>query len=400
MINNRQAPRSRLRIIDLGAIAVVGLRARPMRTALSATGIALGLATMIAVIGISASSRSQLIAQIDRLGTNLLTVSPSQGTPDRAATLPGMAPAMIDRIGSVQSAAAIGDVNASIYRSDRIPAANTAALTVFAADPGLLMTVQGTLAHGRFLNPATAQFPAVVLGADTAAALGVDETDTPQVWLGGHWFTVIGILNPIPLAPELDRTALIGFPVARTLLAATSNPAEIYLRVNPTEVGNVKAVLAATANPAAPQNISIANPADALLARASANNAFHGLLLALGAVAVIVGAVGIANVMIIAVIERRGEIGLRRALGGTAGHIATQFIAESALLAALGGAAGATLGAAATTIYATSRRWNTTISPLVLGSGIAAALVIGVIAGLYPALRAARLPPSEAIRSL
>jgi putative ABC transport system permease protein len=394
-------PSSHLRAGDIWALAAGGLRGRPMRAALSAAGIALGIATLVSVIGVSSSSRSQLIAEIDALGTNLLTVTPGQSFGGQGVTLPAQAPAMVRRIGPVLGSSAIGDVNANVYRNDRISPANTDAIAVYAAQPTLLRTLQGRVADGRFLNDATAHFPAVVLGASAAQALGVDHADgTVRIWLGGHWFSVVGLLDPLPLAPELDRSALIGFPVGRQLLGAGGLPAEIYVRTDPTSVGAVQSVLAATADPAAPQNVSITNPADALTARADASAAFQSLFLALGGVALLVGGVGIANVMIIAVLERRAEIGLRRALGARRAHVGIQFVAESALLAMIGGTVGAILGGFTTTVYATARHWNAVVPLSTLAAAIAVALVVGATAGLYPALKAARLSPAEALRSI
>lgn len=391
-------PRSRLRAPDVWQLARLGLTGRPVRALLSALGIALGVATLVAVTGISSSSRAQLIAEIDALGTNMLTATPGQSLAGGTASLPAAAPAMIARIGPVQSAAAIGDVAANVYRNDRIPAANTDAITVYSATPNLLRTVQGHLAVGTFLNRATARYPAAVLGASAAGALGIDRPGG-QVWLGDHWFAVAGILAPVPLAPELDRAVLIGLPVAHGLLHARASPAEIYVRAAPASVNAVAGVLPATADPAAPQDVVVTNPADALIARADASAAFQGLFLALGAVALVVGGVGIANVMVIAVLERRGEIGLRRALGATRVHIAAQFIAESALLALLGGIAGALLGGFATTAYAQARHWSAVVPGGALAAAVAAALAVGAVAGVYPALRAARLSPAQALRA-
>jgi putative ABC transport system permease protein len=353
----------------------------------------------VAVLGISSSSRAQLVAEIDALGTNLLTVTPSQFSGGPNATLPRTAPAMVSRIGPVLSASAIGEVNASVYRNDRIPTANTSAIAVYTAQPNLLATVSGRLARGRFLTTATSRFPVVVLGADAATALGIDVTDgSVQLWLGNHWFSVVGILRPLPLAPELDRTALIGFRAAEHLLHSGGQPVEVYVRTDPASVAAVQAVIPASADPVAPQNVTVANPADALIARADATAAFRGLFLGLGAIALLVGGIGIANVMVIAVLERRGEIGLRRALGASRKHVGIQFIAEAALLAAAGGAAGAVLGGFATTIYASARHWSTVVPVWALAAAVGLALVIGAVAGMYPALRAARLAPAEALR--
>jgi putative ABC transport system permease protein len=393
------APRSRLRAADAWPLAVLGLASRPARAILSALGVALGIATMVAVLGISSSSRAQLLAEIDALGTNLLTVTPGQSVSGQPATLPVTAPAMAARIGPVIGASAIGDVSANVYRNDRVSSANTNAITVYSADISLLRTLQGHLIRGRFLNAATARYPAVILGADAASALGIDRAGgSVEVWLGGHWFSVAGIMGRLPLAPELDRTALIGFPVAQRLLHASPAPVQVYVRVSPLRVAAVESVLAATADPAAPQDVQVTNPADALTARADASAAFQSLFLGLGAVALLVGGIGIANVMVISVLERRGEIGLRRSLGARRAHIAAQFVMEAALLAASGGAAGAVLGGFVTTIYATARHWSAVVPVPVLLAAVAIALAVGVLAGVYPALRAARLAPAEALR--
>jgi putative ABC transport system permease protein len=399
MTRSASRPVSRLRVADAGPLAVLGLSARPARAVLSAVGVALGIATMVAVLGISSSSRAQLVAQIDALGTNLLTVTPGSSDSGQTATLPAPAPAMVARIGPVTGVSAIGDVNANVYRNDRISTANTNAITVYSAGLGLLRTLQGRMAQGTFLGAATARYPVVVLGADAAAALGVDRADgTVQVWLGQRWFSVIGIMRPIGLVPELDRTALIGYPVARRLLHASAAPVQLYVRADPASIAAVATVLPATADPEAPQDVSVANPVTALTARADATAAFSGLLLALGAVALLVGGIGIANVMVIAVLERRGEIGLRRALGARRLHVAVQFAAEATVLAGCGGAAGAVLGGFTTTVYAAARHWDAVVPVPVLLAATGVALLTGVIAGLYPAWRAARLVPAEALR--
>jgi putative ABC transport system permease protein len=391
---------SRLLAADVARVAAIGLHSRPVRAALSALGIAIGVATLVSVLGVSAASRAHLLAQIDALGTNLLTVAPGRSLSGETAVLPARATAMIRRIGPVQSAAGLGDVNANVYRNDRIPIANTDALSVYAADPDLLGTVQGTLAAGTFLTAANSTFPTTVLGADAAHALGIDRADgTNQVWLGHHTFTVVGILNPLPLTPELDRSALIGFSIAEQLLHADGTLAQVYVRAEPRDVTAVRAVLAATANPQAPQTIATTNPADAVTARADANSAFHALILGLGGIALLVGGIGIANVMIISVLERRNEIGLRRSLGATRRHIAAQFTAESALLATAGGVLGVFLGSTATTIIAVSRSWPTHLSPIVAAELTAAAMLVGILAGVYPAAHAARLSPAEALRT-
>ena len=308
---------------------------------------------------------------------------------------------MIGRIGPVESVSATGNVSAIIRRSDLISPQQSGGIGVRAARTDLLGVLGATVRSGRFLDGATERYPAVVLGSVTAERLGVERADPSVVVLvGDQWFTVVGILDPVALAPEIDRSALVGFPVAESLLGFSGNPTTIYTRSAESAVEAVRDVLPATANPANPEEVKVSRPSDALAAQAATKTAFTALLLGLGAVALLVGGVGIANVMVISVLERRPEIGLRRALGATRGQIRTQFLSESLLLSMLGGVSGAILGGAVTWAYATSREWTVVVPPGSLGAALGAALVIGGVAGLYPAVRAARLAPTDALRSV
>ena len=391
---------SRLLPADLPLVGSIGVRTRRLRAALSALGIAIGIASMVAVLGISESSRADLIATLDRLGTNLLEVAPGQSFIGESTTLPRTAAQMIARIGAVTQVAQLADVDASVFRNDRIPDTDTGGIRVRAADPTLLRALGAKLADGRFLDDSTERYPTVVLGAEAAKRLGISSVASrPRVWLGGRWFTVIGILEPVTLAPDVDRSALVGFPVAQRLLDADGAASKIYVRADPERLQRVRELLGRTANPARPEEVQVSRPSDALAARAAAKTAFQSLFLGLGAVALLVGGVGIANVMFVSVLERRSEIGLRRALGATRRHIWMQFSTESLLLAGLGGVAGVVIGVAVTIAYATSQGWAWIVPPLAVGGGLAAALVIGAAAGLYPALRAARMSPTDALRS-
>jgi putative ABC transport system permease protein len=385
---------------ELVRIGGRGLRSRRLRSSLTTLGIAIGIAAMVAVLGISEASRASLLDVLDRLGTNLLTVTPGQSmfTGDQA-TLPDDASLMIRRIGPIEGVSGVASISTTVRRTDRISASETGGIAVLAAESSLLRTLDGTLARGRFLDAASERYPTVVLGSVAAARLGIVDLDANvQVFLGGRWFTVIGILDPLPLAPEIDRSALIGFPVAKSLFGADGSASTIYVRALPGSVGDVRTVLAATANPAHPEEVRVSRPSDAIEARAAASTTFTGLLLGLGAVALLVGGLGIANVMLMAILERRSEIGLRRALGATRVHIAVQFVAEAILLAAIGGALGVGLGSTIAAVYAHGQGWPLVVPVVGVAGGLLAAVLIGGAAGLYPALRAALVSPTDALR--
>jgi putative ABC transport system permease protein len=394
---NRPALRpARLSPADVARLGAAGLRARPMRVFLSALGIAIGIAAMLAVVGISTSSRAELNQTLDRLGTNLLTVAPGETRAGQKAVLPEESMGMVARIGPVESVSATATLDEFVYRNDLVPKNLTGSLAVMAADARLIDTVGLKLSGGSWFTPATATYPAVVLGATAAQRLDVPGVGG-RAWLGGEWFAVVGILEPAPLAEELDSAALVGWASARAYLGFDGHPSRVYVRAVESQVGAVAAVLGRTANPSAPSEVRVSRPSDALAAKQATDAALNGLLLGLGGVALLVGGVGVANTMVISVLERRAEIGLRRSLGATRGQIRGQFLAESLLLSALGGAGGTLLGIVVTGGYAYLREWPTVVPAWVMLGGLAATLVIGAIAGLYPAVRASRLAPTDAL---
>ncbi len=389
----------RLNPLDVVRLAGYGLRARPLRMVLSALGIAIGIAAMVAVVGISASSRAQLDQLLDSLGTNLLTAGPGSTLFGEEATLPDESVAMVGRIRLVETVTAIGQLpDAKVYRTDKIPVPQSGGIGVYAVRTDLLETVGATVATGTWLNNATAQYPSVVLGAKTAERIGIGAIyEDTQIWLGGRWFTVIGILDPVPLVSRLDLGALIGWEAGRRYLGFDGDITTLYIRTNPDAVESVRGLLARTINPARPNEVDVSRPSDALAAQAAAKTTFTGLLLGLGAVALLVGGIGVANTMVISVLERRTEIGLRRSLGATRGHIRVQFLTEALLLSVLGGGAGILLGSGVTAVYATLQGWPTVVPAWVMAGGITSTLMIGGVAGLYPALRAARVAPAEVL---
>jgi putative ABC transport system permease protein len=400
-VTTRPLTPARLHLSDVARVASVGVRTRRVRAALSALGIAIGVAAIVAVLGLSSSSQAGLLAEIDRLGTNLLTVTNGTGVLGNAEELPLAAPALVGRIPPVTSVTDTGDTNMHAYRNPYIPAINTNAVSVRATTLNLLPSVGTTLASGGWLNAATATKPVCVLGAAAARRLGIDQYfPAERIWIDNQWFYVAGILSPAVLAPEIDSSILIGFPAAKTYLRFDSHPTTIYVRALPGQVTAVHGVLAATANPEHPDAVNVSQPSATLVARAKAKGALNSLFLGLGAISLLVGGVGVGNIMLIGVLERRSEIGLRRSLGATKAQIRTQFLSEALLLSAVGGVVGVALGVASTVVYASVQHWAITVPTPAWAGGLGAALAIGAVAGLLPALRAARLSPTEALRTV
>jgi putative ABC transport system permease protein len=392
--------RSRLRLRDAFALGAVGLRARRVRSALSALGIAVAIAALVAVLGIAASAKADLLAQLGAEG-NLLTLAAGQTFTGNPTPLPATAEQMIKAVPPVREVTAVSVVQqATVRRSAAIPVIQTGGISVLAAEPSLLETLSATMLRGHFLDSIAQRYPEVVLGYSAAQNLGVGTlTAATQVYLGGTYFVVVGILTPVSVAPEIDDAALVSFPVAVSRLNLDDRPTRVYLRADPDQVAAVAAVLPFTASPAEPEAVEVRRPSDILVARIAARTAFVSLFLGLGAVTLLVSGVGIANIMLISVLERRSEIGLRRALGARGGHVATQFVLEAAALAAIGGILGVALGCLATAIVAHAGGNLVTIPPSAPLAGLGAAIAVGVLAGVYPAARAARLSPADALRA-
>ncbi|HEY4455639.1 MAG TPA: ABC transporter permease [Pseudonocardiaceae bacterium] len=393
-------PRSRLAPWDVLRLGTLGLRGRPGRAVLSVLGIAIGITAVVSVLGISTTSQAGLLAEIGRLGTNLLTVSPGHDLFGQQTELPQTAVSMVRRIDGVQSATSVSQLaNVTVRRTDQIDPQDTNGIGVDATSIDLLGTIGGQVAQGTFLNAATQRYPAVVLGAVAASRLGINRAGL-TVYLGGSWFTVIGVLAPVELAPEIDRSALIGGGEATGRFGYDGHPTTIYERSTDETVTSVRQVLAATADPQDPENVLVSRPSDALTAQLATRSAFNSLFLGLGAVALLVGGIGVANTIVISVLERRAEIGMRRSLGATRGQVRLQFLTESGVLSSAGGMLGVLLGIGVSEGYAALRDWPAVLPWQAVGIGIGAAVTTGILAGIYPAGRAARLAPTEAMTAM
>ncbi|MGP4012943.1 ABC transporter permease [Streptomyces sp. 4N124] len=393
----------RLAFTDILRLGLLGIRTRGPRAALSALGISIGIATLVVVTAIPASSQQALMNELSALGTNMLRVAP-QVDSDPPVVLPATADAMAARIGPVTNASAVANTHKTVLRSDRADPADASGISVLAARTNLLGAVHGTVRSGAFLSPTTARFPTVVLGFRAASRLGFDRVrpgqESAQVYIGGDWFTVIGILEPLPLAPDLDTAVLVGWDAARDQLGFDGHPTVVYVTARESQIEAVRDVLPATVHPQLPGLVQVSRPSDALAAKRATEQTLSVLLLGLAGVALLIGGVGVANTMVVSVLERRREIGLRRALGASRGQIRGQFLAESVALSALGGCAGTVLGAAATAGYAVSQSWPVVFPPLALVAGVLGAVTVGMAAGLYPAVRASGLPPTEALAAV
>ena len=391
--------KQRLKIKDLFFVALYGVRARRGRAALTSIGIGIGIAAIVAVTGISASGRADLLATLESLGTNLIKASPQAGFFGTQEKLPDGVVGMVERIGPVEEVTSTTQTDLIVRRSDFISEFEGGGISTIVTSPELLQVVGGNLIEGRFIQDGLSNIPVTVLGSVTASRLGINTLDTPtKILIGNEWFGVVGIIDELKIHPDLDRSVFIGYGVAKTLFDIDKEPTTIYVRANPTYIEDVVEVIAPSMNPENPDQVQVSRPSDALEAQEAADAAFTNLLLGLGSVSLLFGGVSIANVMVMSVLERRMEIGVRRSIGATRKEIRYQFLLESIVLSGIGGLVGVVLGTGVTLGYTnyTDIVFSIPVSQ-VLGA-ILLALLIGAISGVYPAIKASKIQPAEAVR--
>jgi len=391
--------KNKLRLRDLFFVALYGVKARKGRAAMTSIGIGIGIAAIVAVTGISSSGRADLLATLESLGTNLIKASPQAGFFGSQEELPDGVIGMVERIGPVEEVTSTTQADLLVRRTDFISEFEGGGISTVVTSSELLDVIGGNLSEGRFITDGLSDIPVTVLGSVSAERLGINNLSQPsKILIDDEWFGVVGILDELKIHTDLDRNVFIGYGVASTLFDIDKEPTTIYLRANPNFIEDVVDVLAPSMNPENPDQVEVSRPSDALEAQQAAETAFTNLLLGLGSVALLVGGVAIANVMVMSVLERRMEIGVRRSLGATRREIRYQFLLESVILSGIGGLVGVLLGVAITLGYTNYTNIVFSIPVWQIFGAVLLALLIGAISGVYPAIKASKIQPAEAVR--
>ena len=391
--------KNKLRTRDLFFVAVYGVKARKGRAALTSIGIGIGIAAIVAVSGIAASGSADLLSTLESLGTNLVKASPQAGFFGTQEELPEGVIGMVERIGPVEEVTSTTQTDLLVRRSNFISEFEGGGISTIVTSSELLNVIGGKLSEGRFITDGLSDLPVTVLGSVTAKRLGITNLSKPtKILIDDEWFGVIGIVEELKIHPDLDRSVFIGYGAAKKLFDINEEPTTIYLRANPTFIEDVVEVIAPSMNPENPDQVEVSRPSDALEAQQAVEASFTNLLLGLGSVALLVGGVAIANVMVMSVLERRMEIGVRRSIGATRREIRYQFLLESVVLSGIGGLVGVMLGSLITLAYTNYTNIVFSIPVWQILGAVVLALLIGAISGVYPAIKASKIQPAEAVR--
>jgi hypothetical protein len=392
---------------DLASEAFAGLLARPARVALTVLGTVIGIGALVATLGLSKTAGSQIVGRFDALSATDIVVSPSvRAGGTGAVVLPWDAEARLRRLNGVVAAGTLADVDVRGQLVRSVPindplAAGATQLPMKAASPGAFRAVRADLSAGRFFDAGhSARGDRVlVLGENAARRVGIERVDQqPAVFIGDRLYVVLGIVSAVSRQASLLGAAIMPEGTARREFGlAAPALAQVETRIGAVDLIARQAPVALS--PADPRLLKVAAPPDPRELRGDVKNDLNALFLLLGGVSLLVGAIGIANVTLVSVLERVGEIGLRRALGAGRHHIAGQFLVESTAMGLAGGAIGASVGTLVIVAVSASNTWTPVLDPWVpLGAPLVGG-VIGLLSGTYPALRAAMLEPVEALRA-
>ena len=391
--------KNKLRTRDLFFVAVYGVKARKGRAALTSIGIGIGIAAIVAVSGIAASGSADLLSTLESLGTNLVKASPQAGFFGTQEELPEGVIGMVERIGPVEEVTSTTQTDLLVRRSNFISEFEGGGISTIVTSSELLNVIGGKLSEGRFITDGLSDLPVTVLGSVTAKRLGITNLSKPtKILIDDEWFGVIGIVEELKIHPDLDRSVFIGYGAAKKLFDINEEPTTIYLRANPTFIEDVVEVIAPSMNPENPDQVEVSKTTKTLETQQAVEASFTNLLLGLGSVALLVGGVAIANVMVMSVLERRMEIGVRRSIGATRREIRYQFLLESIVLSGIGGLVGVMLGSLITLAYTNYTNIVFSIPVWQILGAVVLALLIGAISGVYPAIKASKIQPAEAVR--
>jgi putative ABC transport system permease protein len=404
----REKLRSHLRTRDLIAESVAGLEARPARSILTVLGTVLGITALVATLGVSRTAGNQIVSRFDALAATEVVIEPASaaGGATRTSSIPWDAEARLLRLNGVVAAGTLSVVNIRGALSRTSAVQDVTAITEYnipvrAASPGLFPAVKTKLRTGRVFdagNDMRADRVAVI-GPGVAERLGLNRVDQqPAVFVGDRLYVVIGIIDDVLRQADLldsiiipNGTAKLEYDLQAPQLVAVdtaTGASSLIARQGPV-----------TLDPNDPSRLRSSSAGGATKVKDEVSNDLSGLFLILGGVSLLVGAIGIANVTLVSVMERIGEIGLRRALGAGRRHIIAQFLTESTVLGLLGGAVGAALGVLVTVGISAAKQWTPVMDGRLPFAAPALGAVVGLVAGLYPALRAASLQPVEALRA-
>jgi putative ABC transport system permease protein len=391
------------RVRELIGVALTGLFARKVRTALLLLGPTIGVAAIIAAVGLTDSAKGDLKRKVDELGTNLIEASASSSFGSQNPTLPADAVDRAFTVRTVQSVSAVVELSNIIVLpyAEATEKYETVPVPVLASDAELPAVLQVPLVSGRWLNGFDEHEGArtAVIGLGLAREFDVLPGEVRAIELDGKEYAVVGVLDLVELEPAFDNAVFIPFSTADTdFVADDILPNKLYVRARPGTEDATSEALKTAVNLGGPDEVKTELKSEALQLAAQSDRQLQLIVVSMGLLAIIVGGIGIANVMSISVIQRSSEIGIRRALGHTRSTIALQFIFEAIVVGVLGGVLGVPVGVAAIGVGVAIAGWVFTLQPMLVPGGVLLAVVISVFAGLYPAVRAARLEPLETLR--